>query len=193
MPQAWRNLLGNQMRVRPTIRLLGIERSPFFPVSEICGRFGAARALRFHAAAGDQLAQHLAEQRSPLVLRRRAAFGVHYPILRFAAQFFGELLRAVGENIAEPSFAPGAAFEQEFPSASRLPHSSFRPSVLSVPSTPFSQASNAKPGAASEVAALDAEIIDALGEIKNVIAFEPEIIKSIHPLAAGVEVADSCL
>ena len=85
MPQAWRNLLGEQMRVRPTIGLIADRAAPIFRDSEIGRRFGAAGALRFHAAAGDQLAQHLAEQRTPLVLRRRAAFGVHHPILRFTA------------------------------------------------------------------------------------------------------------
>ena len=84
-PQAWRNLLGKQMRLRPTVGLLHIERPPFLAISEIRRRLRAAGALRLHATAGDQFTQHLAEQRAPLMLRRRAPFGVHYPILRFTA------------------------------------------------------------------------------------------------------------
>ena len=37
-----------------------------------------------------------------------------------------------------------------------------------------------QPGAVGKVAALDAEIVDALGEIEHVIAFEAEIVKRIH-------------
>src|SRR5581483_11994346 len=40
------------------------------------------------------------------------------------------------------------------------------------------------------VAALDAEIVDALGKIKHVVAFEAEIVKRVHPFAAGVEMPD---
>src|SRR4029434_2676785 len=40
------------------------------------------------------------------------------------------------------------------------------------------------------VAAFDAEIIDPFGEIEDVVALEAEIVKSILPLAAGVEMAD---
>ncbi len=40
------------------------------------------------------------------------------------------------------------------------------------------------------MAALDAEVVDALREIKDIVAFESQVIKSVHPLAAGVEVAD---
>src|SRR4030095_4719817 len=38
------------------------------------------------------------------------------------------------------------------------------------------------------LAALNAQIIDAFGEIEDVIALKAEIVKSILPLAAGVEV-----
>jgi hypothetical protein len=38
------------------------------------------------------------------------------------------------------------------------------------------------------VAALDAKIIDLLGEIKHRVAFDAEVEKSVEPLAAGVEV-----
>ena len=50
--------------------------------------------------------KHLAEQRTPLVHRRRAAFGVHRPIGRVAADRLGKLLGSFGEQIAEPAFAP---------------------------------------------------------------------------------------
>ena len=42
--------------------------------------------------------------------------------------------------------------------------------------------------------AFDAQVIDALGKIEDVVAFEAEIIERVHPLAAGVEVTDfSCV
>src|SRR5581483_1563686 len=47
-----------------------------------------------------------------------------------------------------------------------------------------------QPRAAGVVAALDAEIVDALGKIKHVVAFEAEIVKRVHPFAAGVEMPD---
>src|SRR4029434_613351 len=40
------------------------------------------------------------------------------------------------------------------------------------------------------VAAFDAEIIDPFGEIEDIVTLEAEIVKSILPLAAGVEMAD---
>ena len=40
------------------------------------------------------------------------------------------------------------------------------------------------------MAALDAEIVDLLGEVQHCVAFDPEIEKSIEPLAAGVKVDD---
>ena len=48
------------------------------------------------------------------MLRRRAALGVNHPILCFAAQNFRKFFRPVGEYVAEPGFAPRAAFQQSF-------------------------------------------------------------------------------
>ena len=177
------------MRTRPPIRLIGIERSPLFPVEQIGGRFLAAGALRLHAAAGDQLAQHLAEQRAPLVLRRRAAFGVDHPLFRFAAQFFGELFGAVREDIAEPGLAPGAAFEQLL---RRLEIAPFELQAVGAIGTEHAlfPGFERQAGAAGEVAALDAEIVDSFGEIEDVVALEAQVVKSVHPLAAGIEMAD---
>src|SRR5829696_6343989 len=61
------NLLRDQVRAGPSVRLIGIERAPFLAILEIVGWFLAAGALRFHAATGNQLAQHLAQHRAPLV------------------------------------------------------------------------------------------------------------------------------
>src|SRR5262249_35237099 len=43
---------------------------------------------------------------------------------------------------------------------------------------------------ASIMAALNAQIVDAFGQIENVVALEAQIVKCILPLAAGVEMAD---
>ncbi len=48
-------------------------------------------------------------------------------------------------------------------------------------------------GAAGKMAALDAEIIDLLGEVEHGVAFDAEIEKSVEPFAAGVEVNHACL
>ncbi len=83
-------------------------------VAQIRRRIFRAAALRLHAAAGDQFAQHLTEQRAPLVHRRRAAFGVDRPVGRVAAERFGQLLWPFGEQIAEPAFAVRGHVEQFF-------------------------------------------------------------------------------
>src|SRR5262245_4704230 len=99
------------MRLRPTVGLLHIEGSPFLAISEIGWRLRTAGSLRFHAATGHQFTQHLAEQRAPLVLRRRTAFGVNHPIFCFTAQGLSQFLRPVVENITEPALASGATFQ----------------------------------------------------------------------------------
>ena len=189
MPQAWRNFSVSRCECVQPSGCLRIERSPFFAISEIGRRFRAAGALRFHAAAGDQFAQHLAEQRAPFMLRRRAAFGVHHPIFRFAAQFFGELFRPVGENIAEPGFAPGAAFEQSLRGFEIAPFEFQTVGAIGAEHA-FFPGFEGQSCAAGKMAALDAEIIDPFGKIEDIVAFEAKIVKSVFPLAAGIEVAD---
>jgi hypothetical protein len=75
---------------------------------------------------------------------RGAAFGVHHPFRRVAAEGFGELSGPSASKIAEPAFAPRGR-SSSLSTASTLPHSSFKPSVRSGPSSPFSQASKATP------------------------------------------------
>src|SRR6185436_9974943 len=43
---------------------------------------------------------------------------------------------------------------------------------------------------AGEVAALDAEIVDSFGKIEDIVALEAQVVKSVHPLAAGIEMTD---
>ncbi len=114
---------------------------------------------------------------------------MHDPVLRFGAELFGKFFGAVGENVAEPGFAPGAALQQSFDGFEVAP---FQFQAVGAVGTEhaFFPSLERQPRAAGIVAALDAEIVDALGEIKDVVALESEIVKSVHPLAAGVEVAD---
>src|SRR5262245_7878253 len=98
-------LFRKDMRPRPAIGAVGAERSPVLAIAQIGRWFSGAAALRLHSAAGDQLTQHLTEHGSPLVHRRRAAFGVHCPLWCIAANSLGKLFRTLGEKVAEPTFA----------------------------------------------------------------------------------------
>ena len=99
-------LLGEHMGPRPTIGVVGTERAPVLAIAQIGGRFSRASALRFHPAAGNQLAQHLAKHGTPLVHGRRSAFGMDGPLRRVAADGLGELFGTFSKQIAEPAFAP---------------------------------------------------------------------------------------
>src|SRR5262245_3916808 len=98
-------LLREDVRPRPAIGAVGTERSPVLAIAQIGRWFSGAAALRLHTAAGDQFAQHLTEHGSPLVHRRRSAFGMDRPLWRIAPNSLGELFRTLGEKIAEPTFA----------------------------------------------------------------------------------------
>src|SRR5262245_25507557 len=98
-------LLREDMRPGPAIRAVATERSPVLAIAQIGRRFGGAASLRLHTAAGDQLAQHLTEHGSPLMHRWSAAFCMHCPLRRIAANSLGELFRTFGEKVAEPTFA----------------------------------------------------------------------------------------
>ena len=163
-----------------------------FVVAQVGRRILRAAALRLHAAAGDQLAQHLSEQRAPLVHRRRAALGVHRPVGRVAAERFGELLRPFGEQIAEPAFAARRHVQKFVDGFDVAPFE-----LQAIGSVRTEQAFFPRferdAGAAGKVAALDAQIVDLLGEVEHGVAFDAEIEKSIEPFAAGVEVNYACL
>src|SRR5262245_25296545 len=105
-------LLREDVRPRPAIGAVGTERSPVLAISQIGRWFSGAAALRLHAAAGDQLAQHLTEHGSPLVHRRRPAFGMHCPLRRIAADRPGELPRTLRQKISEPTFPLRGHFEE---------------------------------------------------------------------------------
>src|SRR4030095_7630649 len=123
------------------------------------------------------------------MLRRRAAFGVHDPVLGLAAESFRQFFRPLGKNVAEPGFAPRAALEQSF---RRLQAAPFElQSVGSVGSEhAFFPGFECQASAASVVAARDEETVDSLRKIEDVVALETQVVKSILPFAAGVEVTD---
>ena len=95
------------------------------------------------------------------MLRRRAALGVHHPIFRLAAQLFGEFLGSVSKDIAEPGFTPRATLQQSF---DRFEIAPFQFEAISFVGTEYSlfPSLERQTGPASVVAALDAEIVDAL-------------------------------
>src|SRR3954468_6874389 len=43
------------------------------------------------------------------------------------------------------------------------------------------------------MAALDAQVVDPLGEVEDGVALESQVVERVHPLAAGVEVDDGAL
>src|SRR6266550_3679002 len=94
------------MRPRATIGLVPSQGTPIFSVTQIGWRFSRTAALRLHAAAGHQLAQHLTKHGTPLMHGWGSAFGMDGPLRRVAADSLGELFRTLCQKIAEPTFAP---------------------------------------------------------------------------------------
>src|SRR4030095_4311148 len=94
------------MRPRPAVGAVGAERAPVLAIAQIGGRFSGGAALRLHAAAGHQLAEHLTEHWTPLVHCGRTALCVYRPLGRVAADSLGELLGNLGKQNGEPSLAP---------------------------------------------------------------------------------------
>ena len=101
-------------------------------------------ALRFHPAAGDDLAQHVTEVRPPIVHGRHPSLRVHHPFHRIAADGLGHFERPVGYEIAPLSLSP-CGHLQQLVDHFQIPHSKRIPSVSSGPMSPFSQASNRTP------------------------------------------------
>src|SRR5262249_53664494 len=48
-------------------------------------------------------------------------------------------------------------------------------------------------GAVSVVTALDAQVVDLLGQVEDVVALDVEVVERVQPLAAGVEMDDRAL
>src|SRR5262245_37953345 len=95
----------------------------------------------------------------------RAALGVHRPLRPVAADRLSELLRSFGEQIAKPSFATRRHIEQLIDGINVAP--------FELQSVGFVRSEQAflprlqrYAGATGKMAALDAEIVDAFGEIK---------------------------
>src|SRR5262245_61595808 len=114
---------------------------------------------------------------------------MHCPLRRIAADSFGELFRTLGEKIAEPTFALRGHIE-EF--VDRFHVAPFELQAIGLLRTKesFFPCLESDAGAAGKVAALDAEIVDLLGEIQHCVTLDSKIEKSIEPLAARVEVHD---
>src|SRR6266850_4181005 len=93
------------MGPRPTIGVVRCQGTPVFSIAQIGGWFSGAPALRFHAAAGHQLAQHLTKHGTPLMHGWRSAFGMDGPLRRVATDGLGELLGTFSKQIAEPTLA----------------------------------------------------------------------------------------
>src|SRR5438552_13284036 len=96
------------MRPGPALGLVGLQGAPVFAVLEVGRRIVTAATLRLHAAAGDELAQHVADEGPPLVLGGSATLGMDDPLEGLSTESFGQLAGAVSEEVAQPAFTVGA-------------------------------------------------------------------------------------
>ncbi len=121
--------------------------------------------------------------------RGSAAFGVHRPFGRIAAERFGELFRAFGEEVAEPAFA-ARRHVQEF--GYGIDVAPFQLQAVGAVGTEESlfPGFEGHAGTAGKMAALDAEIVDLLGQVEHAVAFDAKIEKRVEPFAAGIEMHD---
>src|SRR5581483_8820894 len=180
-------LLAEDVGPGPAVRLRWRERPPALAVLQVRRRLAAAAALRLHAAAGHQLAQHVADHRPPLVLRRRPTFGVDHPLGGVAAEGFCQLLRALGEEVPEPALAPSAHVEQPVHDGCVAPFK-VQAARLLRGQEPLFPRLEGEPSSVGEMAALDAEVVDALREVEHVVALDVEVEEGVEPFGAGVEV-----
>src|SRR5262249_40255020 len=102
---------------------------------------------------------------------------------------FGKLFRTLGQKIAEPTFALRGHIEEFVDRCDVAPFELQTIGLLRTKKSLF-PCLERDAGTAGEVAALDAEIVDLLGEIQHRVTLDSKIEKSIEPLAARVEVHD---
>src|ERR1041384_251746 len=130
--------------------------------------------------------------RPPVVQGRRALLRVHEPFRRVAADRLRDLRRPLGQELAPFAFAPRRHVEQPVDRRDVAPLE--RKTVgIGGADEAFLPRLERDRGAAGEVAALDAEVVDLLGEIEDFVAFHAEIEERVEPLTAGVEVTDRAL